>query len=210
MLSCGRIKSQTFEKMKTTRKKYSNEFKVWAAKACMGYKSVRLAAEKLKINRNCLQHWKNRFRQGKLTLQQPEDRAADRKETARLQKELRNTRLELDILKEGAALLREPRRSIYLFIRENAGRFPTGKMCAVFAISPSCYYRWLRGLRTSRTERRIFIASEISRIYHWSEGRYGSPRISRELASLGIKACPSLVRKIMAEQQLRWITKLKF
>ena len=169
-----------------------------------------LGQDKLKINRNCLQHWKNRFRQGKLILQQPEGRAADRKETARLQKELRNTRLELDILKEGAALLRGPRRSIYLFIRENAGRFPTGKMCAVFTINPSCYYRWLRGLRTSRTERRIFIASEISRIYHWSEGRYGSPRISRELASLGIKACPSLVRKIMAEQQLRWITKLKF
>lgn len=193
--------------MKTTRKKYSTEFKVWAAKASMGYKSVRLAAEKLKINRNCLQHWRNCFRHGKLSLHQPAGQETSRKETARLQKELKNTRLERDILKEGAALLRGPRRDIYMFIRENAGRFQTGKMCGVFAISPSCYYRWLRGLRTSRAERRIFIASEISRIYHWSEGRYGSPRISRELAAIGIKACPSLVRKIMAEQQLRWIAK---
>jgi len=83
-------------------------------------------------------------------------------------------------------------------------------MCAVFAINPSCYYRWLRGLCNSRAERRVFIASEISRIYHWSEGRYGSPRISRELAAIGIKACQSLVRKIMAEQQLRWIAKSRF
>jgi hypothetical protein len=51
------------------------------------------------------------------------------KETARLQKELKNTRLERDILKEGAALLRWPRREIYLFIRENVGRLPNGKMC---------------------------------------------------------------------------------
>src|SRR5271167_3142797 len=109
---------------------------------------MRLAPEKLKINRNCLHHWKNLFRQGKLTLLKPYFQAADRRETARLQKQLRSTRLERDILKEGAALLRGPRRDIYRFIRENAGRFPTGKMCAVFGINPSCYYSWLRKFHT--------------------------------------------------------------
>jgi len=194
--------------MKSTRKRYSTEFKIWAVKTCFDYKSVRRAADKLRINKNSLQHWKNLFRDG--NLQQTVGSDLDRKETAILQKELKNIRLERDILQEGACLLHQGRRARYLFIKENTGRFPVGKMCRIFQVNPSCYYKWLKGLSTSRAERRIFITSEISRIYHWSEGRYGSPRISRELATLGIKACPSLVRKIMAEQQLRWIRKLKY
>lgn len=196
--------------MKIIRKKYSTEFKIWAVKICIEYKSVRRAADKLRINKNSLQHWKNLFREGKLTLLQADDSDLDKKETARLQKELKKIRLERDILQEGAKHINQPRRIIYRFIRENIGRFPVGKMCQIFQVDKSCYYKWLKGLPTSRAERRIFITSEISRIYHWSEGRYGSPRISRELASLGIRVCPSLVRKIMAEQQLRWIAKLKF
>ncbi|MFD2938541.1 IS3 family transposase [Flavobacterium notoginsengisoli] len=196
--------------MENSRKKYSIDFKIWAVKTCMEHKSVRLAANKLKINKNSLQHWKNLFRNGKLTLHQSSVPDLNRNEIVQLQKELKNIRLERDILKEGSGLFHLGRRAIYQFIRENTGRFPVGKMCRAFQVDPSCYYKWLKGLATNRTERRIFITSEISRIYQWSEGRYGSLRISRELASLGIKACPSLVRKIMAEQQLHWIAKLKF
>ncbi len=83
-------------------------------------------------------------------------------------------------------------------------------MCRIFQVDPSCYYKWLKGLPTSRAERRIFIASEILRIYYWSQGRYGSPRITKELSAIGIKVCSSFVRKIMKEQGLRKITKLKF
>ncbi len=82
-------------------------------------------------------------------------------------------------------------------------------MCKVFSVDPSCYYKWLKGIPTSRAFRRVFIASEISRIFHWSNGTYGSPRISKELSSMGIRACRSLVGKIMAEQQLRKVSKPK-
>lgn len=157
--------------MKNTRKKYSTEFKIWAVKICIDYKSVRCAADKLRINKNSLQHWKNLFRHGKLTLQQTTGSDLNRKETARLQKELKNIRLERDILKVGAGLIHQGRRAMYLFIKENTGKFPVGKMCRIFQINPSSYYKWLKGLPTSRAERRIFITSEISRIHHWSEGR---------------------------------------
>ena len=98
--------------MKSSRKKYSAEFKIWAAKTCIGHKSVRLAAAKLRINRNSLQHWKNLFRDGKLTLQERSGQDQDRKETARLQKELKNITLERDILKEGAGILHQEKRSV--------------------------------------------------------------------------------------------------
>ena len=83
-------------------------------------------------------------------------------------------------------------------------------MCRIFQADPSCYYKWIKGLPASRTVRRVLITAEISRIYYWSQGRYGSPRITQELSSIGIKVCSSFVRKIMMEQQLRKITKLKF
>jgi putative transposase len=95
--------------MKIIRKKYSTEFKIWAAKICIEYKSVRRAADKLRINKNSLQHWKNLFREGKLTLLQADDSDLDKKETARLQKELKKIRLERDILQEGAKHINQPR-----------------------------------------------------------------------------------------------------
>lgn len=196
--------------MESNRKKYSIDFKIWAVKACIEHKSVRLAADKLRINKNSLQHWKNLFRVGKLAIQTTACPNSDKKERARLLKELKNIRQERDILIEGAGFLHQNRRAVYQFIKENKTKFSIGKMCRIFQTDPSCYYKWLKGLPTSRAERRIFITTEILRIYHWSKGRYGSPRISIELATLGIKVCPSLVRKIMAENQLRCITKLKF
>lgn len=206
----SRLISLAFNKMKNTRKKYSIDFKTWAVKTSLDYKSVLRAADKLRVNKNSLQHWKNLFRDGKLTLQKTSGSDSDRKEIAGLRKEIKNIRLERDILKVGAGLVNQNRRAIYRFIRENTCKFPVVKMCRIFQVDSSCYYKWLKGLPASRAERRIFITSEISRIYHWSQGRYGSPRITKELAALGIKVCCSLVRKIMAEQQLRWITKLKF
>lgn len=61
-----------------------------------------------------------------------------------------------------------------------------------------------------RSERRAVLFAEIFSIYHWSRGRYGSPRIVRELESKGIKASRPFVAKLMKERGLRSIVKKKF
>lgn len=155
--------------MGNSRKKYSIDFKIWAVKTCIEYKSVRLAAEKLRINKNSLQHWKNLFRDGKLSLHQRSGPDSERKETAGLRKEIKNIRIERDILQEGAGILHRDRRAVYQFIKENTGRFPVGKMCLVFHATPSCYYKWLKRLSSGRAAYKVFITSEITRIYHWSQ-----------------------------------------
>lgn len=83
-------------------------------------------------------------------------------------------------------------------------------MCKIFKVDPSCHYKWLKGLPTIRAERKVFITSEISRIYNWSCGRYGSRRVAKELSVIGIKACRFFVAKIMLENHLQRIPKLKF
>lgn len=84
------------------------------------------------------------------------------------------------------------------------------KMCRVFEVDPSCYYKWLKGLPSSSALRRISIASEIFKIHQQNRGRYGSPRISSELAAGGLKVSRSLVGRIMAELNLRKVKNQKF
>jgi putative transposase len=196
--------------MENSRKKYSIDFKIWAVKTCIEHKSVRLAADKLQINKNSLQHWKNLFRDGKLTLYNTSSPDSDKKETATLRKELKNIRIERDILQEGAGLLQQERRVVYQFIRDNAGRFPIGKMCRIFQADPSCYYKWIKRLSCGRAAHKAYITSEITRIYHWSQCRYESPRIAKELSAIGIKVSRAFVGKIMMENHLRSIAKTKF
>lgn len=112
--------------------------------------------------------------------------------------------------KKGSKHLLQERRVKYEFIREHAAIFPVEKMCRVFQVDTSCFYRWQKGLSTSRAVHKVFITSEITRIYHWSQCRYGSPRIAKELSAIGIKVSRTFVAKIMMENHLRSIVKSKF
>lgn len=196
--------------MEKIRKKYTSEYKIFAVSLCERYRSVHRVAEELGISINSLYHWRSFIRKGKLTLQKTSDLDKTRKEMSRLRKEIRNTGTERDILKKGTKHLLQERRVKYEFIKENAEIFPVDKMCQVFQVDRSCYYKWLKKIPTSKALRKIFITSEICRIYHLSRGIYGSPRITKKLATIGIKVCRSFVAKIMQEHHLRSISKLKF
>jgi putative transposase len=196
--------------MEKTRKKYTAGYKIFAVGLCVQYGSVARVAEELGISINSLYHWRNFIKKGKLTLQKTSDLDKARKEMSRLRKEIRNIETERNILKKGSQHLLQERSARYEFIRGNAEIFSIEKMCQVFQVDRSCYYKWLKKNPTSRALRKIFITSEICRIYDYSRGIYGSPRITKELAVIGIKACRSFVAKIMQEHHLRSITKLKF
>ncbi|WP_317040365.1 IS3 family transposase [Chryseobacterium sp. FP211-J200] len=47
-------------------------------------------------------------------------------------------------------------------------------------------------------------------IYHWSRGRYGSLRITREIEAKGMRASRPFVAKLMRERDLKSIVKEKF
>ena len=54
------------------------------------------------------------------------------------------------------------------------------------------------------------LSDEIKKIYALYKGRYGSPRIAKELESLGIKASQQRVARLMKKHSLRSILKRKF
>jgi len=76
---------------------------------------------------------------------------------------------------------------IYSFIKNNEQLFPIEKMCKVLQISSGSYYRWKKQEITSRLQRKNAIQEQITSIYFESKQRYGSPRITLELQSLGYK-----------------------
>ncbi len=83
-------------------------------------------------------------------------------------------------------------------------------MCRIFQIHKSSFFRWRKRTPTARSERKACIIREIIRIYHWSQCRYGSPRIAKELETMGIKVSRKFVGQIMKENHLRSIAKSKY
>ena len=83
-------------------------------------------------------------------------------------------------------------------------------MCEVLKVSRSSFYYWKKRKPSKRSERRTILSAEIFSIYHWSRGRYGSPRIARELEAKGMRASRPLVARLMRERNLRSIVKKKF
>ncbi len=196
--------------MERTRKKYTVEYKFFAVGLCVQYGSVARVAEELCISKNSLQHWRRSTQKGTLTIRKASGPDKEKSELSQLRKEAKSAEIERDILKKGAAHLLLGRQERYKFISENTEIFPIGKMCQVFHVNPSCYYKWIKRRQTNRSLCKILIISEIRRIYQVSRCTYGSPRITRELASIGIKVCRSFVAKIMQDNSLRSISKLKF
>ena len=66
--------------------------------------------------------------------------------------------------------------------------FPVRKMCEALKVRRSSFYHWMKEKTMICLQRRKLLSSEIYGIYHWSRGRYGSPRITKELEANGIKA----------------------
>lgn len=83
-------------------------------------------------------------------------------------------------------------------------------MCKVLNVNRSCYYYWLTKKPSQRLLRRLELGVAIKKIYDWSKGRYGSPRIKKELQMQGIKVSSQLVAKVMKNKGLKSVRVRRF
>jgi len=98
----------------------------------------------------------------------------------------------------------------YKFIKNNESIFPIEKMCNVLKLSSSGYYKWKNRPRSKRLLLKEKIKEQITSIYFASKQRYGSPRITFELNSLGYKISRITVAKYMKELGLKSKLSRKF
>lgn len=83
-------------------------------------------------------------------------------------------------------------------------------MCNVLKVSTSGYYKWLCRKPSNRAIRNAMLTKEIRSIYLAYKGRYGSPRITKELNMNGIKVSKMLVAKLMKQECLKSIVRKKY
>jgi len=98
----------------------------------------------------------------------------------------------------------------YIFIKNHQQVFPIEKMCKVLEVSSSSYYKWKTKPISNRVLKMNIIKEKITFIYFSSKQRYGSPRITIELTSLGYQISRITVAKYMRELGLRSKLSKKF
>ena len=81
--------------------------------------------------------------------------------------------------------------------------FPLEKMSQVFGVSRSGYYRFLKQSKGKRAMENELIMKKIKAIFHEHKGRYGSPRIYRELKKQGVICSENLIAKLMKANKLK-------
>jgi putative transposase len=99
---------------------------------------------------------------------------------------------------------------IYSFIRNNEKIFPIEKMCKVLQVGQRSYYQWKSGSVSDKKQRAELVKEKITSIYFDSKQRYGSPRMTAELASLGNNLSRVTVAKYMNQLGLRSKLSKKF
>lgn len=99
----------------------------------------------------------------------------------------------------------------YRFVHEHRRVWPVWLQCRVLLVSRSGYYAWLRRGDSATACRRRELIERIRQIHsqrHYAN--YGSPRVHRELASLGCRCNRKTVEKLMRACGIRAKTCRRF
>jgi len=95
-------------------------------------------------------------------------------------------------------------------MRDYRKEFPVEKMCKVFKVSRSGFYRNLRAPLSSRDNENRMLLFEIRRVHEKSKASYGSPRITKELNEAGFKVSRPRVARLMQKAGIKAVHKRKY
>jgi putative transposase len=93
----------------------------------------------------------------------------------------------------------------YRWINDNRSLFTIAAMCRALEVAPSAFYAWAKDPAAchARRRRREELAERIREIHAEPNlDAYGSPRMTRELVSRGVKVCENTVARVMKEADL--------
>ena len=195
------------------RKVYDRVFKEKAVQLSYERHNISELARELGITAPQLYKWRKEyeeFGQGSFPGNGNIKQTPEQECIAELERKLKDAEIERDILKKSNRHLFQKRSMIYIFIKNNEKIFPIEKMCKVLQVSQRSYYQWKSGSVSDRKQRAELVKEKITSIYFDSKQRYGSPRMTAELASLGDKLSRITVAKYMNQLGLRSKLSKKF
>ena len=162
------------------RRSFTDDYKTGAVRLVLDEgKTVASAARDLGLTESSLRNWVEQARadrtKGKTGLT-----TAEREELARLRKEVRELRMERDVLKKATASSRRTTCE-FAWIQTEKASYPLTKLCRWLGVTPSGFYAWRQRPESThvREDRRLKVLVQAS--FSESKQRYGSPRIHADL-----------------------------
>ncbi len=100
----------------------------------------------------------------------------------------------------------------FQFIKDNRSSFPVNKMCHIFNVSQSGFYRWIKAPLSSRVQANSILKQRIRELYNEHKGMAGSPMITADLHAEPKYANVSenRVARLMREMRLKSKTIKKY
>lgn len=83
-------------------------------------------------------------------------------------------------------------------------------MSSLFGISSSSYYKWSKDPVGFWQQQNSELLVELKAVYSMSKGRYGSPRIAKELNANGIKVSRPRIARLMSRNGIKSIMKRRY
>ncbi|WP_443940028.1 IS3 family transposase [Pedobacter sp. MW01-1-1] len=113
-------------------------------------------------------------------------------------------------MKKGGRHLFQGRGGIYRFIADHKAVYPVEKMSSFFGISSSSYYKWTKDPVGFWQQQDTLLLTKLREVYSMSKGRYGSPRITKELNANGVKVSRPRIARLMLRNGIKSIMKRKY
>jgi putative transposase len=90
----------------------------------------------------------------------------------------------------------------YQFVRKYKGQHRVAALCRVMQVSKSGYIDWLKRTPSRRALAEQELLASVRQEYNTSQGRYGSPRLHRELVEKGIRCSRNRLVRLMRKHQI--------
>jgi putative transposase len=99
---------------------------------------------------------------------------------------------------------------VFGLVHAERANYPVAFSCRVLGVSRSGYYRWAGTTASTRAQEDEALSAEVREIHGEHKGRYGSPRIHRELRARGRRVGRKRVARLMRQEGLRGHTPRRF
>lgn len=91
---------------------------------------------------------------------------------------------------------------MFELVHAERASYPVAFSCRVLGVSRSGYYRWANAGPSQRSASDQLLAMQVRDIHRENKGRYGSPRIHRQLRARGHRVGRKRVARIMRSEGL--------
>jgi transposase InsO family protein len=98
----------------------------------------------------------------------------------------------------------------YEQIQAHGEETPVRWLCSALCVSPRAYYEWRQRNGGPRRQEERRLTTEIRACFEASQRTYGSPRIRKDLASLGYHVAEKRVARLMRESGLAAVQRRRF